>query len=90
MAKTANRDAVETLDSLVGLPKKARDAYREFQLDGVISKINERLYGRYLLINAVQNFGYMQGRQEDFDAIILTARDRAKYLKQFIRRSNRD
>ena len=84
-AKAFN-DSVQAIDQLVGLPKKARDAYREFRLDSVVSEINERLYGRYKLIHAVEKFGQMKGPELDFDEIIRTARTRAKYLEKFNKR----
>ena len=82
----AFNDAVQAIDQLVELPKKARDAYREFRLDSVVSEINERLYGRFELIHAVENFGQMMGPEQDFDEIIKTARTRAKYLEKFNKR----
>ncbi len=82
-AAEAFQKTVQAVDQLVEVPRKIREAYREFRLDGVINKINERLYGRYQLIHALQNFGLMQGPEDDFDEIIKTARDRAEYLRNF-------
>lgn len=85
-ASDAAQKIVQTIKALVELPKAVREAYREFILDSVIDKINERLYGRYTLIHALENFGRMIGPEEEFREVIKTARDRAIYLRDFNRK----
>ena len=79
----AAENATRVIEKLFDLPKKAKSAYREFLLDNLISNINQRLYGRYNLINVVETFGQYRDPQQDFEEIRNTARDRIKYLRAF-------
>lgn len=85
-AAEAFQKLVGVVDQLVGLPRKIREAYREFHLDGVIRKINERLYGRYKLIYVLRNFDRMTDSKECFDWVIMAAKERTEYLREFNKR----
>jgi hypothetical protein len=76
-------DLVETIDTLIPLPKKVKDAYRELGLGIVVDKMNERLFGRYRLIHALERFGQIAGLEQDFESIRNFVGDRIVYLKEF-------
>jgi hypothetical protein len=82
----AFREVMASFEDVAKAPRQARDAVRELELDSVIGQINERLYGRYNLKQALERFARkepMRDSDQDFREIIKTARERAVYLRNF-------